>query len=301
MKSLSESTLRQYEITYKLWWHFCNTHGFHVFNSEEKEVLSFLHYQYSNKKLKYGSFNTYRSALSLILNIDFQTQHNLRRFMKGIRKLRPSQRKYNYIWDPKLILKLLETKFPNESLSLINLTKKTIVLLALITGHRLQTLARIKVDNIIISPEGIQVLITDIIKTSFKNKENPCLHIPYYLENPALCAASCLEAYIHQTASMRSPAQDYLFLTTRPPYRTATTGSLSRWIKTTLAEAGIDTTIFSGYSTRHASCSAAYRNGVTLNIIRQTAGWTSNSQTFARHYNLPVKDNPNTFAKAVLQ
>lgn len=167
--------------------------------------------------------------------------------------------------------------------------------MALITGHRLQTLARIKVDNIIISPEGI---IT--IKTSFTNKENPCLHIPYYLENPALCAASCIEAYIHQTASIRSSAQDYFFLTNRPPYRT-TTNSLSRWIKTFVAEAGIDTTIFSGYSTRHASYSAAYRNGVTLNIIRQTAGWTSNSQTSARHYNLPMKDNLNTFAKSVLQ
>lgn len=91
--------------------------------------------------------------------------------------------------------------------------------------------------------------------------------MPYYLENPAHCAASYLEAYIHQAASIWSSAQYYLFLTTRSPYYQRPDG------KTILRGAGIDPTIFSEYLTRHASCSATYRNRVTLNIIREIAGW----------------------------
>lgn len=296
LKSLAESTLNQYSTTYKLWWEFCKNHQYSVFDSGEKEVIQFLHHHLQTKKLKFGSFNTYRSALALILDVDFAKQGNMKRYMKGIFRLRPPCRRYNFIWDPKVVLSFLETKFPNEGLSLIDLTKKTATLLALTTGHRIQTLARIKVDQIFISPMGIQIIISDHLKNTGKNKENPCLQIPFFTENSRICPASTLEHYISRTAPLRSTAQEYLFLSTRSPFQTATTESISRWIKYTLSQSGIDTTVFTGYSTRHASTSAAYRNGVTLELIKRTAGWSDSSATFARFYNLPLR-KPTNFVK----
>lgn len=297
---MADSTLKQYESTYRFWWNFCQCHNINYFEASEQDVIKFLNEQFQTKLLKYGSFNTYRSALSLILDVDIGKRPNIRRFMKGIFKLRPPKRRYNYIWDANVVLNHLETKTPNENLDLMALTRKTVTLLALISGHRLQTLARIRVDNILISPSGIQILISDQIKTTNTNNEQPCLQIPYFRHRPGICPASCLEAYIIQTAINRSERQDFLFLTTRPPYQTASTGTISNWIKATLSEAGINTEIFTAYSTRHTASSAAFNNGATLQAIRRTAGWTDSSQMFARHYHLPIQDLQE-FAKALVK
>ncbi|KYB24806.1 hypothetical protein TcasGA2_TC032277 [Tribolium castaneum] len=64
--------------------------------------------------------------------------------------------------------------------------------------------------------------------------------------------------------------------------------------------AGINTSIFSAHSTRHASSSAALRKGISLDVIHKTAGWSEKSQTFAKTYNLPLAAE-NDFAKAIMQ
>ena len=51
----------------------------------------------------------------------------------------------------------------------------------------------------------------------------------------------------------------------------------------TLAQAGIDISIFTPhYTTRHAATSAALRKGVSLNTIQQTAGWSKKSEIFSK-------------------
>jgi len=57
---------------------------------------------------------------------------------------------------------------------------------------------------------------------------------------------------------------------------------------------------FSGYSTRHASTSAAFRAGVDLEEIRRTAGWTEKSTTFNKFYNRPLVKK-TTFADRMLR
>ncbi|KAJ8918214.1 hypothetical protein NQ315_014082, partial [Exocentrus adspersus] len=56
--------------------------------------------------------------------------------------------------------------YPNEELSLKNLTYKMVMLLALATAHRVQTLSLINVDNIESTNSGFQIKIPDRIKTS---------------------------------------------------------------------------------------------------------------------------------------
>ncbi|CAH0731008.1 unnamed protein product, partial [Brenthis ino] len=65
-----------------------------------------------------------------------------------IRRTKPSQPKYSITWDPSIVLNYLSAQWPHEGLDLEILSKKVITLLALVTAHRVQTLALIKIPNI---------------------------------------------------------------------------------------------------------------------------------------------------------
>lgn len=175
---------------------------------------------------------------------------------------------------------------------------KLIVLLALTTSQRVQTLSKILIQNIIISDETIQIKIPGRIKTSGVNKTQPCLKLPFFQEEPKVCVASTLSEYIKRTEAIRGDVEE-LFITFKKPNKAASTSTLSRWIKCILTESGIDTSFFKAHSTRHASSSAAKRQGVSVDIIFQTAGWTKKSLAFTKFYDRPLL-NENTFAKAVI-
>ncbi|KAB0805144.1 hypothetical protein PPYR_02114 [Photinus pyralis] len=213
-------------------------------------------------------------------------------------RLRPSQPRYSNTWDPQLLLSYFEG-LPKE-LSLRMLSQKLITLLALITGGRLQTLSLIRLSNISESQEEIQINITDPIKTSGLNKEQPTLHIPFYSEKPSLCVASTLKKYLATTKPLRAPNQDFLFVTTKRPHSTASKQTLSKWVKHALGSAGIDTSRFKPHSTRHSSSSAALRQGVSLESICRTVGWSEQTGTFAKFYNRPLGDK-TAFANAILR
>nr|CAI5849442.1 unnamed protein product [Callosobruchus analis] len=241
--------------------------------------------------------NSHRSALSLILSNDLGTDPIIKRFMKGIARLRPSQPRYNNTWDPQLILSFIEN-LP-ENLGIQQLSQKLVTLLALITGGRLQTISLIRLTNIVENSEELQINITDPIKTSGIGKSQPTLYIPFYREKPKLCVATVLKTYIEQTQPYRKPDQDFVFLTLRKPHRTASKQTISKWVKQTLSSAGLDTAHFKPHSTRHASSSAALRSGVSLETIFKTAGWSMQTATFAKFYNRPLAAGTD-FAKAVL-
>lgn len=69
--SLADSTLKQYNITYKKWWTYCKNTG--VFHAGPNKIIDFL-----NEKLKkggnYNTINQHRSALNTLLQTsDLQT------------------------------------------------------------------------------------------------------------------------------------------------------------------------------------------------------------------------------------
>lgn len=113
-----------------------------------------------------------------------------------------------------------------------------------------------------------------------------------------ICPAEGLRAYLHRTDSLRPSNVFCLFITCKQPFMRATSQSLSRWIKTTLLNSGLDTTRFSAHSTRHATSTAAARRKVSLDIIRATAGGLGNLKRLLRS-NRPVSDR-DSFARAIL-
>ena len=97
--------------------------------------------------------------------------------------------------------------------------------------------------------------------------------------------------------------EEFLFLAVRKPFVSVGAQTLSRWIKLTLAKAGIDIKVFSGHSTRHASTSAALSKGLDVDTIKKTAGWSERSEVFAKYYNRPIISNKKSsqFALAILR
>ncbi|KAI8428150.1 hypothetical protein MSG28_002397 [Choristoneura fumiferana] len=287
--SLAKSTIQQYNVSLKLWWSYCLQNNRDVFDCSVPLVISFLTEQY-NKGASYGSINSHRSALSLFLGNRVGSDEHIKRLLKGVFKMRPNLPKYSYTWDPKTVLDHIAEWFPNTDISLEKITKKLASLLALCTAHRVQTLSLIKTNNISIDLNGITITITDIIKTSMPGREQP--------ENPKICPATVLQDYISVTRKLRNENTDRLLITVKRPHKNATAQSISRWLKQVLAESGVNVALFSGHSTRHAATSAAAAAGVSIEVIRKTAGWTSGSQTFAKFYNRRVISE-NNFARQV--
>lgn len=262
-----------------------------------KNIIEFFANQ--NKIVKsYSTLNVYRAAISLIMNNRLGEIPEISRFFKGVANEKPQKAKYSETWDPDKVLTFISDWFPNDTLTLERLTKKLVTLLALITAQRVQTLSKIQLDNIHQSENEIKIKITDKIKTSSRLREQPLLKIPFFTDRVSICPAKTLLDYIQKTASLRSENENNLLITYKRPYHTATTQSISRWIKDVLCESGIDTTIFTAHSTRHASTSAAARTGINIETIRKAAGWSKNSSVFAQFYNRPL-NNQDVFASYV--
>ncbi|XP_070529863.1 uncharacterized protein [Cardiocondyla obscurior] len=260
ISSLSESSFKQYEGALKKWWFFCLEKKLNLFSTNISEVLSFLSKEYE-KGASYGTLNSLRSAISLISSVEIGQNKLIKRFFKGIAMLRPPKPKYSETWDPQLVLSYFRN-LGSDNVPLECLSKKLIMLLALVTEQRIQTLASINIDQILVREDAIYVRIPDRIKTSKPGNRQPLLCLP-------------------------------------KPFKKVSTPTLSRWVKDILKECGIDTDLFSAHSIRHAATSAAKRKGVNIDVIRKSAGWSENSVTFAKFYDRPVLQGQKSFGEAI--
>lgn len=297
LASISNNTLQQYGVCYKLWWKYCQDNNINIFEGSTPHTITFLTQQFE-KGASYGTLNSHRSALSLFLGNNLASNDGVKRLLKGVFKLRPSLPKYTSTWDPQLVLGYISEWFPNNQLSLEKITKKLVVLLALCTAHRVQTFSVIKLKCIIINTNGIEIVIRDIIKTSGVGRDQPVLYLPFFRENFSICPATTLVDYMSLTKDLRPSGIDHLLITVKRPHRNATAQSISRWIKQTLCASGVDVAVYGAHSARHAATSAARAAGLSLDLIRKTAGWTTSSQTFAKYYHRPIVKESN-FAKSV--
>nr|CAI5839768.1 unnamed protein product [Callosobruchus analis] len=209
----------EYGTTYRLWWHYCSEKNIEPFNASAGEVICFLQDLLDKRAYKYGTFNSHRSALALITPGDLGQNNVLKRFLKAVSRLRPATPRYNVTWDPSSVLKYLKDLDTKDS--------KLATLLALITGGRLQTLALIRISNIVRDNTGLQVSITDLRKTSLVSKAQPYIRIPFYHDDPKLCVATLTNTYISATKNIRGE-EDYLFITFSKPHKQAKGQTIAR-------------------------------------------------------------------------
>lgn len=248
---------------------------------------------------QYSTLNSCKSALSLIFESPIGNDERIKRFLKGIYRLRPPIPKYNLTWDTAVVLDVLAAWYPNADLELDKITKKLATLLALVTAHRAQTLTKILINNIEFHSDKVVIKIPDLIKTSRAGATQPLLTLPYFQEKTEICPVNTLSAYLDKTKLLRGNCQP-LFIGLKKPHKSVSSQTISRWIKMTLGECGIDITTFTAHSTRHASTSKAHSLGVNLDLIRKTAGWSGSSQTFGKFYKRNIINSDDCFARYIM-
>lgn len=299
MSSFSVNTLNQYNSSLKSWWQYCNENNIDFYEPNISQLLEYLTIKF-NSGAGYSTLNTHRSSLSILLRYDVNENDCIKRFFKGLYRLNPPAPKYNSTWDPNIVLRYLENYFPNDSISLKELTVKTITLLALASAHRMQTMSLIKIKNINFDLNKITIKIDELIKTSRPGTYQPLIILPFIKENLKICPALALKSYIDRTSSLRN--QDYLFISYQKPHKKVVSQTLSHWVKFILEKSGLDTSVYSAHSTRHASTSAAYRAGVNIEVIRKSAGWTESSKVFLKYYNRSISTSADSdFVNALFQ
>lgn len=300
LASLSTNSTKQYDVCLKRWFKYAQENSLNFYEASISSILSFFTYLF-NSGSQYGSLNTYRSALAMLIGSNVSNDDRIKRFLKGVFRLKPPTPKYDVTWDTSLVLEALAKRYPNEELSLEQLSKKCALLLALTTAHRVQTLSKIDIQNIVETDSQIHIKIPDLIKTSRVGRNQPTLHLPFFRQKPEICPANTLLSYLERTRELRGNCH-YLFISYRKPHAIISSQSISRWIKLTLEECGVDVSIFSAHSTRHASTSRARRLGLSVDTIRKTAGWSGTSTTFARFYDRTIICNQSdSLARLIIE
>ena len=103
-----------------------------------------------------------------------------------------------------------------------------------------------------------------------------------YLADTKICPVEVLDTYLKATKENRK-SKTKLLISFLKPHSAVTVKTISRWIKTSLKEAGIDTNTFQGHSIRSSSSSKAKLNGANITQILNAGGW-SNKRTFGKFY-----------------
>ena len=227
--SITQSTVRQYEGCLKKWMIFAKDKKFDMYNPHSIDVIDFLTLQFK-EGASYGTLNSSRSAISLITNSDISKDTLISRFLRGCFKKRPTKPKYSTTWDTEQVLEYIENVKNLEHLKLKDISEIVVTLLALVTAHRLQTLELIKVDNIDIKDSGLQIKITELIKTSKPGKNQPLLCIPLFKERSKICVASFILRYLEMTKDLRKDV-NHLFISTIRPHNPVSAQTIGHWIK----------------------------------------------------------------------
>ncbi|KZS05432.1 Uncharacterized protein APZ42_031378 [Daphnia magna] len=148
----------------------------------------------------------------------------------------------------------------NKHLALKALGSKLVTLLALATLIRVSELAAIDYHSI----------------WFVDGASNP---------TPELCPVLTFKNFLERTNQLRSQSNEgSLLIALVVPHKPVTANTVSRWIKSVLGRAGVDTANFGAHSTRSAAASEAVNAGVPIDSVVRTGNW-ANKAKFNRFYN----------------
>ncbi|XP_057332052.1 uncharacterized protein LOC130671926 [Microplitis mediator] len=156
LASLTPSAMKQYHSALQPWCEFCGQDKLDPLEPNNSALLRFLTAK-QKEGVSYSWLNTLRSAVSLLDKDKVGADPLISRFMIEAFKLNPAAPKYAATWDVSKVLKYLAELFPLEELSTVTLTLKLVMLLALLTAHRAQTLASIKIHDITEKKNALEI------------------------------------------------------------------------------------------------------------------------------------------------
>lgn len=297
--SWSKGTQRQYKPYIKRWSDFCSQWKTDPYDPPVNTFLDFL-VQLHEKGLSYTTINTARSAISAVTlpknNMTIGNHPIVSRFMKGIYKSTPPTPRYKSTWDVQPVLTYLSSFKVAKELDLKALTLKMVMLVALVSAQRGQSLHMLDINCMKEVPNGFEFVLPEHVKQSRPGYKVPSIMLHAYPVNQSLCVFTHMKEYLKKTESLRG-TESKLLISFIKPHKRVSRETISRWIRSVMTAAGIDVTLFKPHSTRAAATSKAKVACIPIQDILNTAGWSS-SRSFDKFYNKPIQTT--MFASAVL-
>ena len=176
-----------------------------------------------------------------------------------------------------------------------------VMLMALTQAARIQTLHLLMLPGINIEDSSITLQLGDNIKQCRPNFNIQFVTFFAFDKDARLCVCKTLREYINRTNNIRifPNAEKRLIISFVKPHKPVSKDTISRWVKTVLHLAGIDTNVFTAGSVRTAAASKAKALAVPISTIMAKAGWSRES-TFARFYDKDIVGVSDPFQDAVL-
>ncbi|XP_021365911.1 uncharacterized protein LOC110458506 [Mizuhopecten yessoensis] len=300
LASWMTSTQKQYGVHIRRWLSFCEQGTVDPLQPSVTDLLEFLSNMF-HKGLGYSSVNTAKSCIKSFFELTGNTSliENvlIKRFMKGIFHARPALPRYSTTWSVSLVLQYIQTLSPVHTISLRFLSLKLVMLLALLTGQRCQTLHLIDIRNITVTESQVTIVIGDLLKQSKPGRHLPPIVLCAFPTDSSLCVVTVLKEYLERTKVLRKE-EPQLFISTISPFNKVSKQTIANWIKLVLKKSGIDTSVYKPHSTRSASMTAAKAAHVPISTILQTAGW-SKECTFRKFYCIPSSHIQSTVTENV--
>ena len=139
MASWRNNTQKRYVSTLKKWDAFCQQKHIDPIFPDLRQVIHFLTLLFKEGG-GHRAICAARSALNAVIHTQGHTDISmhplLTRFCKGVFNIRPPPMKLNEIWDPRILLDFINNMEDNPTLTMQQLTHKTVGLLMLLSGSR---------------------------------------------------------------------------------------------------------------------------------------------------------------------
>ena len=136
--------------------------------------------------------------------------------MKGVCESRRPKPKYDKIWDVSVVLKHLSSLYPNEKLSLKDLTHKALMLILLVSSQRGQSIHYLDLQHLTMEEDNYFFDVAEHIKTSTPRSPYTRIDIAAYEPDSTICPLSCLKAYINKTKDLRNNETNCLLVMLGP-------------------------------------------------------------------------------------
>ena len=287
------STHKTYQSAWGLWHSWCAKRKVNPISATLNDVLLFLTDRFNNRAA-YRSVNVARSAISSchpkIDDYPVGQPLLVLQLLKGMLNMRPPKPRYTHTWDVHLVTKYLDCLGETKLLPLKLLSIKLAMLFALSCPERASSLAKLDLQHCRVTPEGLSFTLVSPRKRGSPD-QLPRAFFASFPHNERLCPVGTLRHYLKATRNLRpvfpSSKPDPLFVSYVKPHNPITAPTLSRWLRTVLKNAGIDTNIFKAHSVRGASTTAAVNSNVPLDDVMKMADWSCVS-TFQKFYYKPI-------------
>ncbi len=173
---------------------------------------------------------------------------------------------------------------PTELLSLKQLSLKLVTLLALCQPKPISELAAFDLRIVEKSHSRWVFHLAHMMKTQKVGALPDRTIYANFPADPLLCPVVTLASYLARMPPVRGTSTSALFFSYRAPHKPISSQTISRWLTTSMATAGIDTSVFKAHSTQSASSSKAVATGFPISRVLEAGCWSDKSNTFAHFY-----------------